>query len=103
MARRLLGAALVLATLLPAGAFAQSNRNCGDRQTIIERLSDRYGESRSGGGLTHTNGVLEVFTSPDTGTWTVVLTLPTGQTCLVAAGEFWEQAPLELTKSGAPV
>ncbi len=102
MNTRILCATLALAIALPGASVAQS-RNCGDRDTIVNRLSERYGESRSGGGLTHTNGMLEIYTSEETGTWTILITLPSGQSCLVAAGEFWEDGGPNLTKSGAPV
>lgn len=89
-----------------AAATAQpvlaQGRNCGDRQTIIDRLQERYGEVRSGAGLTQSNGILEIFTSVETGSWTILITMPSGQSCLVAAGEYWEQGPGEVRPSGAP-
>ena len=36
---------------------------------------------------------MEVLTSPDGGTWTIIVTTPQGFACLVAAGEGWH--PLE--------
>jgi hypothetical protein len=37
--------------------------------------------------------VLEVFVS-DTGTWTVVVTDPKGVSCVLAAGQSWEEIPV---------
>jgi hypothetical protein len=77
-------------------AVAQT-RNCAVREVIVSRLADRYGESRQGIGLGQDNSVIEVFASAETGTWTILVTLPSGVACLVASGEAWErlaEAPL---------
>ena len=34
--------------------------------------------------------VVEVFASDESGTWTIVITLPNGMTCLVAAGNAFQ-------------
>jgi len=77
-------------------------RSCGERTKIIERLEAGYGEERTGAGLSSNNGIVELFASTETGTWTIIVTMPTGQSCLVAAGEGWEIGPLEVRKSGFP-
>ncbi len=85
--------ALLLATQY---AFAQSNR-CAPREMVLDRLSDKYGESRQTIGLGANNSVVEMFASTQTGTWTLTVTLPTGQTCIVAAGRSFEdlaEAPI---------
>lgn len=87
----------VLALALCTPAFA---RSCGQRAQIVERLAERYGEHRTGRGLAHNNGLVELFASEETGTWTILITLPTGETCMVAAGDFWEQTPSGLARPG---
>lgn len=96
-------AALAAPLLLPPPAAA-AQTVCGERARIIERLETRYGERRTGAGLA-SNGVVEVFSSDETGTWTIIVTLPTGRACLVAAGESWEMGPSVLAKEreGEPV
>lgn len=83
--------AMILAT---GHAFGQSsgpqNRNCGQRDYVLERLADRYGESRQAIGLGANNQVVEVFASLETGTWTITVTSPKGMTCLVASGQSFE-------------
>lgn len=83
--------AMILAT---GHAFGQSNgsgnRNCGQREFVLERLADRYGESRQSIGLGANNQVVEVFASLETGTWTITVTTPAGMTCLVASGQSFE-------------
>ncbi|WP_083481033.1 hypothetical protein [Jannaschia donghaensis] len=82
----LIGAVLMLFAE-PAGA---QGTNCGPRADVLERLSAGYGETRRGIGLGSKNRVVEVFASPETGSWTVTVTLPDGRTCLVASGQSWE-------------
>jgi len=80
--------ALILAT---NHAFAQQqNRNCAERDRVVERLSSTYGESRQSIGLGANNSVIEVFASAETGTWTITVTTPAGVTCLVASGQAFE-------------
>ncbi len=77
--------ALVIA-VATAPAHAQS-ANCAPRDQIIEHLKNNYGEHPIMMGLTPQNTVMEVFTSNETGTWTITVTLPNGTTCLVASGQ----------------
>ncbi len=65
--------------------------NCAERAVVVERLQDRYGETRQSIGLGRNNAVVEVFASDSTGTWTILVTLPNGVSCLVASGESWEE------------
>ena len=89
---------LVLAT---PGAEAETSRPaCADRTKVIERLAERYGETRQSMGMHQNNGVLEVYASSDTGTWTILVTMPNGVACLIAAGQSWEANAIPLTKPG---
>jgi hypothetical protein len=78
--------ALLLAT---QHAFAQG-ANCAQRDTVVERLSSGYGETRQSIGLAPNNSVVEVYASLETGTWTITVTNPAGITCLVASGQSYE-------------
>lgn len=81
--------ALLLA-LIGGPAMAQDMRNCAPRDRVIGRLAERYGETRQSIGLGANNAVVEVFAASDTGTWTIILTLPNGLSCLVASGQAYE-------------
>ncbi len=88
--------ALMASSTLPAAAQTQ---NCGSRDTVIERLADRYGESRQSIGMAPQGRVVEVFASLETGTWTITVTMPNGMTCLVASGQSYEalEEPIQPT------
>lgn len=83
----MLGVAVLTAlTSFPAAA----EMACGVRDEIVSKLGDEFDEKRVGMGLGHDGQVVEVFASRDSGTWTMLVTYPTGQTCLYGAGEAWQ-------------
>lgn len=82
------GLALALASAAPAAA--QVTRNCADRDHVVTRLAERFGETRQSIGLGANNQVMEVYASLETGTWTITVTMPSGMTCLIAAGQAYE-------------
>lgn len=87
MKRNLL-AAFVAALILGVGpASAEGNSNCAAHNVVLERLADRFGESRQMIGLSANIAVLELFVNTETGSWTIAVTHPGGDTCLVASGE----------------
>jgi hypothetical protein len=42
-------------------------------------------------GVTNNGSLIEVLTSDDGSTWTMMISQPNGSSCLVAAGKGWEQ------------
>jgi hypothetical protein len=88
-----------LALAAPHAAPAQT-RTCAERAQVIERLAERYGETLQSMGMNSNNGLLEVYASEETGSWTILVTSPDGTACLVAAGQMWEGDARPLTKPG---
>jgi len=82
-------------------ASAQTARNCGPRDTVVNRLADGYGETRKSMGLGANNSVVEVFASAESGTWTITVTTPNGLTCLVASGQAFEELAEVLPSKGS--
>ena len=82
------------ALLIPAAAatetLAQQPAACASRAAVVEKLASDYGEARQSIGLGNDNSVIEVFASPETGSWTITVTLPSGMTCLMASGQAFE-------------
>jgi hypothetical protein len=80
-------AALAIATtsFVPS---AQAS-SCADRTLVVERLQSKYAEQLTASGLQYgaqADALVEIWTSPDTGTFTVLVTLANGTTCILAAG-----------------
>lgn len=92
MKRQFLALSLGVGALLLATqhVFAQTNRNCAERASVIDRLATKYGETRQSIGLGENNAVVEVFASLETGSWTITVTVASGMTCIVAAGQSFE-------------
>lgn len=86
-------------TLVGQPAAAQPS-TCGAREAVLERLSSRYEEQPVSLGVTATGSLLEILASPS-GTWTIIVTIPNGPTCLVSSGEGWRSAPVQLAEEPA--
>ena len=78
----LMSALVLLASTL--AAYAAQPR-CAPRELALSKLSETYGEERQIMGL-NPQGVVEVFASDESGTWTITVTTPQGMMCIVAAG-----------------
>ncbi len=88
---RVFGAAgLALALLLGVVAQASAQSVCATHAKVAKQLESQYAEAPIAIGLTSTGGVIELFTTRDGSTWTLVMTMPDGKSCAVAAGQGWE-------------
>ena len=67
-----------------------------DRTEIAKELSQKHAEKPVGMGLAKNGGIIELFSSPDGDTWTLIMTMPNGKSFLLGAGESWAGAPLKL-------
>lgn len=92
-------ACAVLMSVPTMSATAQP-RNCGPRDVVVERLAERFGETRQSMGLGADNAMVEVFASPTSGTWTITVTSAHGITCLVASGHAYEALAEALPATG---
>ncbi|MBT3915706.1 MAG: hypothetical protein HN731_16540 [Rhodospirillaceae bacterium] len=84
-----------------SSAMAQSaNEAVGvqgiDRTEIAKELSQKHAENPVGMGLAKNGGIIELFSSPDGNTWTLIMTMPNGKSFLLGAGESWAGAPVIL-------
>ena len=90
----------VFATLIAASpALAEENSACVERSEFLKHLSSNYDEAPVAMGLTSTGRVLEVVVS-EAGSWTIIVTLPSGVSCGVASGESWEGVFPQLVDGG---
>jgi len=83
--------AWALGLLLGAkAALADTPPSCPTYTELAQQLEQRYAEIPLSLGLSRGGEVVQVFSSADGATWTMVLTKPDGTSCIVAAGEHWE-------------
>ena len=87
-----------LCLTIPSLLLAQ--QNCAPRQIVLEKLTSDYGETRQSIGITADGKVVETFASAETQTWTIVVTLPDGISCLAASGRSFEVLSEALPASG---
>lgn len=83
-------AAIVFAVAIAVAAPAHAQLKCGDRLEALAHLAERYHEAPVAIGVATNGGVVEVLASADGKTWTIIVTLPNGRACLIAAGGDWE-------------
>ena len=97
----LVRAATALALLFATpSARAEDTRACAAREKVIKKLSEQFGETLKSLGMHKDDAVIEVYSSDDTGTWTILVTRPDGTSCLLAAGQRWEQDVQPITAPG---
>ncbi len=89
-------AALIAA---PAGGAAQQIP-CNQRNDVLGHLAQKYQELPIAVGVTNRGGLVEVLATGDGKTWTIILSSPDGQSCMIAAGESWRALPQADTRDG---
>ena len=83
------GATLAVSFSLTGPASAQ--QVCLTRDDAAKALSNRFEEVVVGRGLANSGrAMFELFLS-EKGSWTVVVSDPSGRSCIVASGENWQQ------------
>ena len=88
---------IVLVTLFAIPVLAA--QQCAPHSIMVEKLPKAFGEVRTHTAMAGQNSTLfaELFVSPN-GSWTLLITHPTGISCIQAAGQNWEALPLESEK-----
>ena len=83
------------ATPLAAQQAAPSGARmpCHNATEIAKQLNSKYDETPVAFGLQSNGHLLQIWSSEEKETWTVVSTSPAGVSCIVAAGKKWESLP----------
>jgi hypothetical protein len=79
------GLALAVLIFMLATGRAEASA-CAARSELVAHLAAKFGELRVSLGVTKNGSLFETFAS-QSGTWTVLLSSPTGRSCLVAVGD----------------
>ena len=88
----------LLLILLGSQVFAQAPLDCAQRERMVERLKEKYGETRHSTGLANGNRFMEFFADTVDGSWTILLTDTQGISCIMLAGHSYasERPPADL-------
>ncbi len=89
MFKRLFCSALVFGAAALAPPATAQTLPCVPRDSLAEGLAQTYGERQIGAGLQGPFRLVEVWTSAETGTFTIFITEPGGWSCIVATGDHW--------------
>jgi len=92
----------LMGSIVFASQVTAQGRNCAPREVVVERLAEKYGESRKAIGIGQQGMVMETFASAESGSWTITVTMPTGMTCLMASGQSFELLNDAVPPSGDP-
>ncbi len=74
-------------TCASAGAMAEGP--CDKRHRIADWLAEIHRERPVGAGITDEGRLIEVFSTGNGATWTIVMTSPQGLSCILSHGEDW--------------
>jgi hypothetical protein len=88
--------ALILLTFLPLAVQAQAF--CLKREEMVKELKDQFHEIPISIGIIE-NKILEIFSSPNGRTFTIVFTTKEGITCPIVAGKNLVNLPVKPKKS----
>lgn len=77
---------LIAAALLASTPAIAQQPACGDYAEAVEHLNKEYGEVLVWQALSGRGPILQIFQSVE-GTWTVLAVMPSGQACVMDAGE----------------
>ena len=93
---------LAVTTLILIALFALPARAqvlCFSHDRLVEYLDDSYSEKPVGVGVATTGGLVEVFASK-AGTWTIVITAPSGVSCIRTWGDGWSNLTSPVAAEG---
>ncbi len=92
MARNSTTTLLAAAMMLTASsAAAQTQMSCSQHSKIVGQFAASYQEAPVAGGLTEDGRLVEVLSSGDGKTWTIIISKPNGESCVTMAGEGWKK------------
>jgi hypothetical protein len=80
---------ILLASVTMGSQPAWAQSTAAPRSQIVNVLNQRYAEMPAALGLAHDGSLVEIFTSSDGSTWTMVLTQPNGMSRIMAEGKAW--------------
>ncbi len=99
---RMGNSAILVAAVLGTTPAEAQQVPCAPRDIVVERLKSGYGESPAGLGIQSSGQLIEVWAAPGTGTWTVLMSRPDGNTCVVASGTDWQHLDPDKVAMGVP-
>ena len=92
MFKRLFSSALIFGAAALAPPVVAQSATCFPRDALIQSLKTNHGEHLTGGGLHSATQLVELWSSDQTGSFTVFVTRADGIACIVATGQNWHNS-----------
>jgi len=93
--------AALIATL--GSPVAHAAAPCQERGAVLAKLAKNYAEAPVAIGMASNGGVLEVLAAEsETGSFTIIVTMPNGMSCMLASGRHFEMLPAPKLAKGDP-
>ncbi len=77
-------------------SVAMAQVPCDQRDKVVESFAVNFKEAPIATGVSSNGRLVEVLTTQDGDTWTLIVTTPDGNSCLIASGQGWRSKPLEV-------
>jgi len=84
-------------TVGSSASVAEQRQRCEQRRTVLRYLSTASSENPVAMGVAENGGLIEVLTSHQGDTLSIIVTTPDSKTCIVAAGPDWYPLILKST------
>ncbi len=78
---------VAISLLMGMPSLAMAQTICIDRTDMLDRLAAEFEEHLAEVKMIKDQGLVEILKSSTKGTWTVILTKPSGTSCVIATGE----------------
>ncbi len=87
---------LFVVGVILVSSVAMAQVQCGQRDKIVELLAVKYKEAPIATGVSSNGSLIELLSTHDGDTWTLIVTSPDGNSCLIDSGQGWRAKPHEL-------
>lgn len=94
---RVAAASILFAAACLTALPAASQTACMQHQQLVSFLGDRFNEAPHAVGLVANRSMMQVLVSQN-GTWTIIMTTTQGLSCILAAGDAWEDMNINLAR-----
>ncbi len=90
------GTTLLAVALFLVSSAAVAQVPCGQRDKVVESFAVNFKEAPIATGVSSNGRLIEVLSTQDGDTWTLIITSPDGNSCMIASGQGWRAKPHEV-------
>ncbi len=92
-ARMLAMAVLALGLLVHTATTVRAQPVCMPHDKLTEQLYAKFAEAPAANAIANNGALVELFATRDRSSWTLAMTRPGGISCVLVAGQEWNQFP----------